>query len=137
MTIDLPLLIRVGGFLQLSVLIASALVPLALDWRATLAPLPRLLRQLFWTYGAYVVMAIVFNGLVCVLAPHELATTFLGRLVCGYIAVFWTVRLALQAWFDARPFLTNPILRFGDQFVLTGLFLALSAIFIVATFRIP
>lgn len=136
MTIDLPWLIRVGGLLQWSVLVASALVPLALDWRQSLRPLPRLLRQLFWTYGAYVVMAIVFNGLVCVLAPHELATTFLGRLVCGYIAVFWTVRLALQAVFDARPFLTNWFLRVGDQVVLTGLFAVLSLIFIVASLRL-
>lgn len=136
MTIDLPLLIRVGGFLQWSVLIASALVPFALDWKHAFAPLPRLLRQMFWTYGAYVVIAILFNGLVCVLAPNELATTFLGQLVCGYIAVFWTVRLALQAVFDTKPFLTNRIFWFGDVFILTGLFLVLSAIFIVATFRL-
>lgn len=135
MNFDLPTLIRLGGFLQWSVLVASALVPLCLDWRSVLQPLPLLLRQLFWTYGAYVVMAIVFNGLVCVLAPHELATTFLGRLVCGYIAVFWTVRLPLQWVFDAEPFLTHWSLRWGDR-LLTVIFATLSTIFIIATFRI-
>lgn len=132
---QLSTLIFVAGFIQLSVLVASALVPLRLDWRGTLAPLPRLLRQLFWTYGAYVVMGIVFNGLVCILASEELATTRLGRIVCVYILVFWGARLPLQWVFDAKPFLTHWVLRVGDS-VLTIIFATLVVIFTIATLRL-
>lgn len=135
MHLDLPTLLRIAGFLQWTVLIASALVPLRLNWKVTLAPLPKLVRQLFWTYGGYVVLAIIFNGLVCVAAPHDLATTALGRIVCGYIATFWTVRLMLQWVFDAKPFLTHWILYVGDS-LLTVIFATLSITFIAATLRL-
>ncbi len=131
----LAILIFIGGLLQWSVLIASALVPLKLDWRSAFAPMPRLLRQMFWTYGAYVVMAIVFNGVVCVFASSELATTRLGRIVCAYILVFWAARLALQAVFDSKPYYTHWFWRAGD-WALTLLFAVLTVIFTIATFRL-
>ena len=60
----LTTLIRTAGFLQWSVLIASALVPLRLNWKSDLGGLPRLHQQLFWTYGDYTVLSIVSLGLL-------------------------------------------------------------------------
>jgi hypothetical protein len=57
-------LIFVAGMTQLSVLVASALVPIRLKWRTDLRVLPHLYRQLYWVYGGYVVLAIVALGLV-------------------------------------------------------------------------
>lgn len=125
----LPTLILVAGLLQWSVLAASALVPVRLDWNSSLAGLPRLLRQLFWIYGIYVVMGIIANGAVSVFCGAELASgSRLGRAVCGYIAVFWGVRLALQAVVDAKPFLTTWWLRAGYH-LLTLLFAGFTVVF--------
>jgi hypothetical protein len=126
---SLPGLIFAAGCLQLSVLIASALVPVQLDWRKSLQALPRLHRQLYWTYGGYVVLAIVFNGLVCIVSADELAAGGrLARCVAGYLAVFWGVRLSLQIVFDAREHLTTWWLRLGYH-VLTVLFLSFTVLF--------
>src|SRR6516162_5772859 len=104
----LPTLIFVAGILQLSVLTASALVPLRLDWRNVFAALPKLHRQMYWVYGGYVVLAIIANGLVCVLYAHELAAgSGLARGVCGYIATFWGVRLSLQVVLDVKEHVTT------------------------------
>ena len=46
------------------VLSASALVPKVLDWRRQFASLDRLLRQLVWVYGAYIVLMITGLGLL-------------------------------------------------------------------------
>lgn len=56
MDVALADLIRLAGAGQLCVLVASALVPFRLNWRRDLAGLPRLHRQLYWTYGGYVVL---------------------------------------------------------------------------------
>lgn len=110
------------GALQLSVLAASALVPMRLEWRRTLATLPLLVRQLFWVYGGYIVLSIVSLGTICLLCSAELASgSPLARAFCGYAAVFWGIRLALQSVLDARPFLTNLWLR-GGYHLLTALF---------------
>ena len=128
----LATLLFAAGLLQLSVLVASALVPVRLNWTTILRPLPRLVRQLYWTYGGYVVLGIVGGGLVCLFNSDELASgTRLARCVCGYLAVFWGVRLSLQAVFDVKEHLTTWWLRAGYH-TLTLLFTTFVVIFTCA-----
>ena len=128
----LTTLIRTAGFLQWSVLIASALVPIRLNWKRELGRLPRLHRQLFWTYGGYIVLMILALGLLCVTFAESLAGgTSLARGLCGFIAVFWGIRLGLQFVLDARPYLTAWWLIAGE-FVLTVLFLSFTLLFAAA-----
>jgi hypothetical protein len=125
-------LIFTAGWLQLSVLIASSLVPLRLDWRSVFTALPRLHRQMYWVYGGYVVLAIIANGLVCVCNSAELAAgSGLARGVCAYIAVFWGIRLALQAVFDVKQYLTAWWLKAGYH-TLTLLFASFTVLFAYA-----
>lgn len=122
-------LIFFAGIGQLCVLIASALVPLRLNWKTDLNVLPRLHRQLFWVYGGYVVLAIVALGLVSVTNAAELADGgLLARCVCAYIAVFWGIRLCLQTILDVKEHLTTWWLRAGYH-VLTALFATFTVIF--------
>src|SRR5947209_15010089 len=99
----------IGGFLHFVILIASALTPRVLDWRANLARLHPFLRRLFWVYGWFIVMVIVTFGVLTLLNAHELASrTLLARSMCAAIATFWLARLVVQFFvFDARPFLTS------------------------------
>ena len=128
----LPNLICLAGALQLLVPFASALVPLRLNWREELHAIPKLHRQLYWTYGGYVVLAIVSLGLICLLNSKELASgSGLARGVCGYIAAFWGIRLGLQAVFDVKSFLTTWWLTLGYH-TLTLLFVTFTAIFTLA-----
>jgi hypothetical protein len=112
---NLALLIFVGGILHFGMLIASALVPQVLDWKASLCKLDRLSQQIVWVHGAFLVLVIIGFGLVSVLLPAELAgASPLARAICGFIAAFWGARLAIQFFvFDARPFLGYWPLRLG------------------------
>ena len=120
----------VGGLLHFVVLIASALTPRVLDWRANLATLHPFLRRLFWVYGCFIVLVIISFGLLSLIHANELASgTALSRSVCAMIALFWLARLGVQFFvFDARPFLTTPFLRLGYH-GLTLLFTALVVIY--------
>ena len=107
-------LIFFAGIAQLCVLVASALVPIRLKWKTDLQVLPRLHRQLYWVYGGYVVLAIVALGLISLTNAAQLASgSMLARSVCGYIAVFWGIRLSLQAVLDVKEHLTTWWLRAG------------------------
>ncbi len=108
-------LILVGGLLHFAILLASALVPKVLDWRSSLAPLDRLSRQLIWVHGAFVALVIVGFGAISLIYATELASGApLARGICLFIAVFWGLRLIVQFFIlDARPFLTNGVLRAG------------------------
>jgi hypothetical protein len=104
-----------GGICHFGILIASAMTPGALDWSGHLKSLPKLLRQMFWVYGAFIVLMIVSFGLITLFNVPLLAEGgTLARWVCGMIAVFWLVRLGVQFFvFDATPFLTKAIYRIG------------------------
>ena len=122
-------LIFAGGIVHLSILVASALVPFRLNWREDLASLPRLHRQLYWTYGGYIVLSIVALGTISIANAAELARRGgLARGFCGYVCVFWTIRLALQAVFDVKPHLTTWWLMLGYG-VLTVLFAYLAFVY--------
>jgi hypothetical protein len=132
---NFALFIRLAGIAQLGILIASALVPSQLDWKSVFATLPKLHRQMYWTYGGYVVLAIIFNGVVCLAAAPELVSgSLLGRIVCGYLAIFWGVRLCLQSVFDVKPFLKTWWLRAGYH-LLSLLFATFTALFAYAVLR--
>ncbi|MEK6323872.1 MAG: hypothetical protein AABN33_19685 [Acidobacteriota bacterium] len=131
----MPTLIFVAGVGQLGVLIASSLVPFQLKWKTELAGLSHLHRQMYWVYGGYVVLAIVAFGVISLFNAGELANgTGLARSVCGYIAVFWGVRLALQWFFDVKEYLSTWWLRLG-YYALTVLFAGFTLLYGFAALR--
>jgi len=120
-----------AGIAHFGILIASALVPFALNWKESFKSLPPLLRQLFWVYGFFIVMMIVAFGVITLVNAEALADsgTVLAKSVNSLIAIFWFVRLLVQFFvFDAKPYLTNPLYRIGYH-GLTFVFLYLVAVY--------
>lgn len=126
----LETLLRIAGTLHFCVLIASALAPRGLNWRENLAPLPRLLRQMFWVYGAFIVLCIVsFGTLTLMHAERMAAGDTVARSLCVFIAAFWLTRLGVQLFvFDARPFLTNRFYTAGYR-GLTAVFIYFALVY--------
>ena len=137
MNIPLAQLIFIAGVGQLGVLIAAALVPLRLNWRDELRVLPRLHRQMYWTYGGYVLMSIVALALLSIANARELASgSGLARGLSAYIACFWGIRLALQAVFDVKAYLTAWWLKAG-YVVLAVLFAGFTVVYTWAAVQSP
>jgi hypothetical protein len=135
MEVALADLIRVAGASQLSILIASSLVPFKLNFKRDLASLPPLHRQLYWTYGGYVVMGIITLGVISLTCADELATgSRLARAVCIYGMLFWGIRISLQAVFDVKSHLTAWWLTVGYH-TLTVLFVFNTAVYAYAALR--
>lgn len=132
MNVTLTHALVVVGFAQLCVLVASALVPVQLDWRTHFQSLPRLHRQMYWVYGGYVVLSIIALGTITIVNAGEIAAgSTLARSFAAYAAAFWGIRLALQAVLDVREHLTGRWLRIGYT-TLTVLFTSFTVVFIWA-----
>ncbi len=128
-------LIFAAGIAQLGILIASSFVPFRLNWKEELKSLSRLHRQMYWTYGGYVVLSIVAFGLLCIANATELAAgSGLARGFCAYVAVFWGIRLGLQTVFDVKEHLTAWWLKAGYH-SLTLLFASFAVLFGYAALR--
>ena len=122
-------LIFAAGLGQLGVLMASALVPSRLNWRDELRGLSKLHRQMYWVYGGYVVLSIGAFAALSILNSRELGSgSGLARGFCVYVAVFWGIRVGLQAVFDVKEHLTAWWIRLG-YFVLTVMFAGFALVY--------
>ena len=130
----LKIALTLAGIAHFGILIASANAPKALNWKVTLVPLPKLMRQMFWVYGWFIVLMIISFGTITLVHTETLATagTPIARWVSGMIAIFWGVRLIVQFFiFDATPFLTNWFYKLGYH-GLTVVFIVLTAVYTLA-----
>jgi len=126
---DPILLLRLAGLAHLISLTAMIYAPINLCWDEELARLPHLVRQMCHVYQAYTGVTIAALGLVSLFCAPDLASgTPLARAVCGYIALFWGARLALQRIYAFAPHLTTPLLRLGYH-SLTFLFIAFTTLY--------
>lgn len=132
---NLELLIFIGGILHFGILLASAMVPKVLDWKASLDKLDGLSRQLVWVHGVFIVLVIVGFGLLSILFAGELVTgTPLARGVCIFIALFWAARLIVQFFvFEAEPYLKSTLLKAGYH-GLTVVFVYHAVVYSLAAF---
>ena len=124
------LLLRLAGLGHFGIMLASALVPHALNWKKQLAPLHPFMRQLFWVYGVFIVLATLAFGSLTLLHAREMAAGEpVARSLAAVISLYWGARLLVQ-WcvFDPREFLTTAWHKLGDH-TLTAAFIYLTAVY--------
>jgi hypothetical protein len=84
---------------------------------------------MYWVYGGYIVLSIVSFAALSIANSRELASgSALARGFCAYVAVFWGIRVVLQAVFDVKEHLSTWWLRAGYS-VLTLMFAGLTAVY--------
>ena len=132
---EVPALIFFAGWAQIALVFGSLAIPAILNWTRELAKVQTLLKQLFWTYAAYILCINLSFGLLSVFAYADLTNgSLLARALCGFIAVYWISRIAVQfAYFDRKSFPTGWRTRLGEVILLI-LFFFFSAVYSMAFF---
>lgn len=108
-------LLKLASLTYLGLIAAGLLMPRVVGLREHLRMLPKFIRQLFWVYYSFIGLCLVSFGLGTFVLVEQLASgTPLARAVCGFLAVFWTVRFVAGTFvFDLRQYLTNGWRRVG------------------------
>jgi hypothetical protein len=109
------LILKLAALTYLGLLAAGLLMPGVVGLRQHIAALPNFIRQLFWVYYAFIGLSLICFGLGTFLLADQLAAgTPLARAVCGFLALFWSVRFFAGTFvFDLRPYLTSRWRRAG------------------------
>jgi hypothetical protein len=123
-------LLVAAGLAQLILVVASLAIPRILNWKGDLAKLRPLTRQVFWTYAGYIWVTNLSFGLLSTLAPELLLDRSpLAGLVCGFIAVYWAVRVVVQfVYFDRRDAPKGGLFVLGETALVT-LFVGLTIVY--------
>jgi hypothetical protein len=109
------LILKLTALTYLGLLAAGMLMPGVVGLRQHIGTLPKFIRQLFWVYYAFIGLSLVCFGLGTFFFADQLAAgTPLARAVCGFLALFWSVRFVAGTFvLDLRPYLTNRWRRAG------------------------
>ena len=101
--------------MHLGLMAAGLLMPQVVGLRGHLTALPQFIRRLFWVYYGFIALCLVsFSALTLAFADTLASGSALARAVCGFLAVFWTLRLVVATFvFDLRPYLTSTARRMG------------------------
>jgi hypothetical protein len=107
--------LQLAGLMHLGLISAGALMPRVVRLSDHVRPLPLFIRRLFWVYYSFIGLCLVSFGALSFFFASQLASgTTLARAVCGFLALFWTLRLFVAALvFDVRPYLTNRLWKLG------------------------
>ena len=125
--------IYLAGLAQIALVGGSLLIPGILNWKTELAKVQMLIKQMFWTYAAYILIINLCFGLLSVFAHAELLNgSLISMLVCGFIATYWISRVLIQFfYFDKSSFPTGMWHRIAEV-LLVILFVFLSTVYSMA-----
>ncbi|MEP6614241.1 MAG: hypothetical protein ABJA76_20200 [Mucilaginibacter sp.] len=126
-------LISLAGLAQITLVIGSPFIPKALGWKGELAKVQPLIKQMFWTYAAYILVINLCFGLLSIFDYKELTNgSNLATIINGFIAVYWISRVLIQFfYFDRSNF---PVGKWNKlaEVILILLFISLSAVYSLA-----
>ncbi len=108
-------LIRAAAVGHGGLIVAGLLMPRVTGLWDQVRSLDPFARGLFRLYYAFIALCLVgFGGGTGLLAEELAEGTLLARAVCGFLSVFWLLRLAGAIFLlDVRPYLSSPARRLG------------------------
>ena len=111
------LLLKLASLTYLGLIVAGLLMPRVTGLWADAKKLSPFAQGLFRTYYAFIGLCLVGFGLGTWIYAAELAGgSPLARGLCGFLTVFWLIRLAAATWvLDVKPYLTNGWYHAGYQ----------------------
>jgi hypothetical protein len=132
---NIQILLRFAGLAQIALVIGSFAIPRILNWRGELAKVQTLIKQMFWTYAAYILVINLCFGLVTVFCYQELSGgSRLATLLDAFIAVYWISRVLIQFFYFDRAAFPNGLWHKLGEMVLVSLFVFLSIVYTWAAY---
>jgi len=128
-------LLQLAGIAQILLALLSLMIPKILNWRAELARVRPLIKQMFWTYAGYILMINLCVGLISLFAADDLVNgSKLALCISGFITVYWVLRVLIQFfYFDRANFPTGNWYKLGEA-LLVLLFVFLSGVYSYASY---
>ncbi|MDB5147949.1 MAG: hypothetical protein JWQ57_1969 [Mucilaginibacter sp.] len=127
---NIQLLIRLAGMAQIALVVGSLAIPHILNWRGELAKVQPLIKQMFWTYAAYILIINLCFGLVSMFCYRELTNgSRLAILLTAFIAVYLISRVLILFFYFDRAAFPNGLWPKLGEVVLVSLFVLLSIVY--------
>jgi len=129
----LKILIFISGIGHIVLAASSLVIPKLLNWKKELNDLQPLLRQMFWTYAAYILVINFCFGIVSVFGVSELLNkSFLAKSVTLFISVYWWARVFIQFFYFDKSQAPKGILFSIGEYALIASFVFFAGVYLAA-----
>jgi hypothetical protein len=119
-----------AGLSQIALVIGSLAIPKILNWQYELAKIQPLIKQMFWTYAAYILVINLCFGLLSIFDFKELTNgSTLAVMITGFIALYWISRILIQFLYFDRSNFPAGIWNVIGEIVLIAVFMFLSVVY--------
>lgn len=126
-------LIFICGILHLALGIGSSIIPKVLNWNSELEKVKPLIRKMFWTYAAYILVINLCFGLVSIWGTEELINhSFLAKCVTLFVSVYWLTRIGIQFFYFDKTDAPKGLIFTLGEIALVALFILFTAFYFLA-----
>lgn len=126
-------LIILSGIAHIVLSICSLVIPKVLKWNQHLVYLPPLLRQMFWTYAAYILVTNFAFGVVSLVAADELLSgSMLASGITLFIFIYWLARIGVQFFYFDRSEAPPGLIYVLGEIALILLFAIFTIVYLLA-----
>lgn len=120
----------IAGTILLVLALAHAYFPRHFGWRAELAPVSLLTRQVFFVHHLFIAVTVGLMGLMTLVSRHELIGTPLGRRIMLGCGIFWGIRLFCQLFVFSPDLWRGKRFESGVHYLFCALWSYLTAVYL-------
>jgi|ERR1043165_2024559 hypothetical protein len=127
----MELQLKITGVLLIALALIHAFFPNRFNWKAELAPLSLLNRQMMYVHTAFVALTVLLMGMLCLFCTYDIMHTNLGhKLALGFF-LFWLTRLVVQFFVYSTELWKGKLFETIIHVVFAILWTYLSAVFLL------
>lgn len=126
-------LIFISGILHIVLGVGSSIIPKVLQWNKELTNVQPLIRQMFWTYAAYILVINLCFGLVSIFGTDELLNhSFLAKSITFFIGMYWFTRIGIQFFYFDKTAAPKGLIFTVGEIALVALFVLFTGVYFAA-----
>ena len=129
----LKILLLLCGIGHIGLSMVSLAIPQMLEWKKELKDLQPLLRQMFWTYAAYILVINFCFGIISLIGTAELLNhSLLAKSLNLFIALYWFARVLIQFFYFDKTHAPKGLIFTLGEVALVLLFVAFTLVYTLA-----
>jgi hypothetical protein len=127
------MLLFISGIGHIALCAGSIFIPRVLKWSDHLKNLQPLLKQMFWTYAAYILVINFCFGIISLIATEELLNrSMLAKSITLFISLYWLARIGIQFFYFDKSNAPKGFIYTLGEISLIALFVFFTVVYFIA-----
>ncbi len=120
--------LQFAGIILLCIISANFFAPKKMRWSENLKHVEPVFRQVFIIHCVFLLGCVLAMALACIILPHQLLSEPMGKVILGFMAFFWSVRVGAQFFYYEKSI--------KKQFPIFNVLFSIAFLYLAVTFTV-